>query len=190
MKTLKSVIVIVLILSVTAFSQPNGISSIVRMTSFPGSSWNPQLIVFTSHYFANSAWGLGNFDAVGQSWSEGFLGLLYKPNANIYAAIYGGLETAKSWRVAAESNFGWKKLSWYNWYEYGKTPACWISQLTLSFDKSWQGRIRSYVMTQGIKIGPGFSWTILNSPFGITPIVLYNSASRKLGLQVDVYANF
>jgi hypothetical protein len=189
MKILKSVLLI-FVLSAAVFSQQNSFSSIVRNTFSQSSPWVPQAVVMTSHTFKDSAWSFANYVILSNSWGETFFGPRYSHSDVFCATLYAGPETKNWWRLAADVTLSWKKFSWYNYYENGKTPYCWLSIFSLSLTKSLKGKVKSYVTDKGIRVGPGFSWSIPKTPVSITPTALYNSADRHLSLQLDICSSF
>lgn len=188
MKNLKAFVIICL-LSVTAFGQ-NSISTTLRNTFYQGSLLSPQVIVCTAHKIGNSAWSLANYDFLGKGWGEAFVGLQYSPSPIFYATVYAGPETESWLRLAAEAQVSWKKISFYNYYEFGKTPACWLSVLSVSLTNNFKGKVKSYLSGNTLRIGPGFSWSIAKTPLCIMPTALYHSTRKQIGLQLDVGYNF
>jgi hypothetical protein len=185
-------LIVLSFLSATAFSQQNNFSSTERNTFTGSSLWAPQIIVTTSHQFNNSAWGFANYlqlGKIGNGWGQGYIGLQYSPSSSLVATVYAGTETNNWWRLAAEANVKWKNVYFYNWYEYGKTPALWISVLSWSLAKDFKVKAKSYLTSKNIRIGPGFSYSPIKS-LAITPIALYNSADKHVGIQLDIVNNF
>jgi hypothetical protein len=187
MKILKA-LVIIAIVSAATFGQ-NTISTTLRSV-ITRDSWNPYVIVYTTHALGTSKLTLVNFDYLGQGWSEGLLGLEYSPSDIFFATLFVGVETNSWWRLAGEANLKLGIFSWYNYFEAGVTPYCWQTTPSVTITKSFKILAKAYVSPGCINAGPGVSWSIAPTPMTISPTVLYNTAVKRFSLQLDISANF